>query len=242
MIRTSFLSRTAQAWTQAWAVVGLLGVGTMASLTSEVAWADGGGHGGRGGMRVTEPQRWWDGAHGHGRYYPVPGYRTPVLHRSHTVFYGGMRYAFFDGIWYSNAAHGYVVVRPPYGVVVNDLPTFATLVTVGALSYYYVNGMYYRPLMVDGVRSYEVVAPPVAGTDPAAAPSTPSKLFVYPRQAQSADQQATDEYECHRWAADRSGYDPTVSATGGAASAPGGRSDYQRAQAACLDGRGYTVR
>ncbi|MEX8504363.1 DUF6515 family protein [Leptothrix ochracea] len=223
----SFLSQHAKAV----AVAVLLGWGCF---TGEVALAEG-RHG-----RVE--QRWWDGAHGHGHYYPVPGYRVPILNRGHTVFYGGMRYAFDGGIWYSNMANGYVVVRPPYGIIINDLPTFATLVTVGALSYYYVNGTYYRPLMVEGVRSYEVVAPPVAGGEGGVTAPAPSQLFVYPRQAQSAEQQSTDEYECHHWAADRSGYDPTVRATGGANSTSSGRADYQRAQAACLEGRGYTVR
>jgi hypothetical protein len=127
--------------------------------------------------------------------------------------------------------------------MINDLPSFATLVTVGALSYYYVNGTYYRPMMVDGMRSYEVVAPPVAGGEVGSSgtATAPPQLFVYPRQAQSGDQQATDEYECHHWAADHSGYDPTVRATGGS-STTSGRADYQRAQAACLEGRGYTVR
>jgi hypothetical protein len=199
--------------------------------------------------------RWWDGAHGHGRYYPVPGYRVPraPVH-GYPVFWGGVSYSFYDGIWYSGGTGGYLVVRPPLGIVVNDLPTFATVLTIGALSYYYVNGTYYRPITVNGSQAYEVVQAPVASGQPAATPTNPPRLFVYPRQGQSDDKQAGDEYACHRWASERSGFDPTARATGATTASSGAnesgaprseeqaRSDYQRAQAACLEGRGYTVR
>ncbi len=196
--------------------------------------------------------RWWDGAHGHGRYYPVPGYRVtraPIY--GYPVYWGGVSYSFYDGVWYTGGPGGYLVVRPPLGIVVNDLPTFATVLTLGALSYYYVNGTYYRPVSVNGSQAYEVVQAPVAESQPSSA--SPARLFVYPRQGQSEDKQASDEYACHRWAAERSGFDPTARATGSSSAASGSlssaprsedqaRSDYQRAQAACLEGRGYTVR
>jgi len=63
-----------------------------------------------------------------------------------------------------------------------------------------------------------------------------TKVFVYPRNGQTADQQARDRYECYRFAVAQSGVDPMHS-TGVAQ-----QSDYDRAQAACLEGRGYTVR
>ena len=77
---------------------------------------------------------------------------------------------------------------------------------------------------------------------PVTAAATAARVFVYPRQGQSAEQQAGDEYECHRWAASQSGFDPTIAATGVAQPGTGQREDYQRAAAACLEGRGYTVR
>jgi hypothetical protein len=184
--------------------------------------------------------QWWDGAHGHGHAYPVPGWRVQAMpQHSRVVFYGGVRYGFNDGVWYSPGPSGYLVVRPPYGVVVTDLPTFATVLTIGAASYWYANGIYYRG--VPSGDGYEVVAPPVGGT--AAAPIT-EKLYVYPRNGQTADRQSSDEYECHRWAVTQSGFDPTANATS-SNSAPvdlSKRGDYGRAQAACLDGRGYTVK
>ncbi len=186
--------------------------------------------------RAVGPNRWWDGAYGHGRAYPVPGYRIGVLPpQARFVYYGGARYAFHEGVWYSPGSGGYVVIRPPYGVVIGDLPAFATVLTIGAVTYWYANGVYYRAVPNGG---YEVAAPPVEAQ---VASAGPDRLYVYPRQGQSAEKQASDEYDCHRWAAGQSGFDPTAQATG-TASDVARKADYARAQAACLDGRGYTVK
>lgn len=192
----------------------------------------------------TPRGQWWDGAHGHAHYYPAPGYGVRGLPPgAHSVWWSGARYAFHEGIWYSPAPHGYVVVRPPFGVVVPVLPIFRTVVVIGGLTYLYANGVYYREVVGGG---YEVVPPPVGPggePQPAIAPS-PTKVFVYPRMGQSAEQQASDEYECHRWAVSQSGFDPTAVAIGntGPIVDPARRSDYGRARGACLEGRGYTVR
>lgn len=188
--------------------------------------------------------QWWDGAHGHAHAYPAPGFAVRVPPPgAHTVFWSGTRYAFHEGVWYSPGPHGYAVVRPPYGVVVPILPLFRTVVVIGGLTYLYANGVYYREVVAGG---YEVVPPPVgSGGDPAGVPPpAPDKVFVYPRQGQTAERQATDEYECHRWAVTQSGFDPTASATGTSPAVAdlARRGDYGRARTACLEGRGYTVR
>lgn len=36
-----------------------------------------------------------------------------------------------------------------------------------------------------------------------------AQQFVYPAKGQSPDQQKKDEFECHQWAAQQSGFDPT---------------------------------
>jgi hypothetical protein len=149
---------------------------------------------------------------------------------------GGSHYWVSNGVWYRPHGGSFVVVRPPHGVFIGVLPAFATVVAVGGPTYYYANDVYYRPLTTGG---YEVVDPPPA--DPAPNGAT-SKLYVYPRQGQSAEQQASNEYECHRWAVAQTGFDPTLDATGQASGNEGLRADYSRAYAACLDGRGYTVR
>jgi hypothetical protein len=78
---------------------------------------------------------------------------------------------------------------------------------------------------------------PAAGTDSSAV----SELIAYPKNGQTTEQLAKDKYECHHWATGQTGFDPTQ-AGGGSGSAPNRRSDYFRAQAACLEGRGYSVK
>jgi hypothetical protein len=63
------------------------------------------------------------------------------------------------------------------------------------------------------------------------------KMYVYPAGGQSEAQTAADRFECHSWAADQSGYDPTLGA--------GDRDDaesYTRAFTACMEGRNYVVK
>ncbi len=62
-------------------------------------------------------------------------------------------------------------------------------------------------------------------------------LYVYPAAGQSEQRMADDRYECHRWAADSVGFDPTLGA--------GSRTEadrYARAFTACMEGRDYVVR
>jgi hypothetical protein len=63
------------------------------------------------------------------------------------------------------------------------------------------------------------------------------KLYVYPAAGQSEAQTAEDRYQCHTWAANESGHDPTL----GAASRDEADS-YTRAFTACMEGRSYVVR
>lgn len=186
-----------------------------------------------------DPHQWQDTRHGHVHTYPVQGYRVPQPPpRSTVIVHGGARYWFDSGVWYGGRNGYYVVTRPPRGVVVRALPAFATVVVIGALSYYYANGVYYRPRH-DG--NYEVVDGPDRSATPVPAPDT-TRRYVYPREGQSAERQASDEYECHRWAVGQSGVDPTLQATGQATAGDPRRDDYERAASACLDGRGYSVR
>jgi hypothetical protein len=85
--------------------------------------------------------------------------------------------------------------------------------------------------------------PPVY-VQPAGTPSSAEKIFVYPRQGQSEELQAKDRYECHSWAVSQTQYNPTQPATGDMPVAQRNQmlADYRRAEDACLDGRGYTVK
>jgi len=80
-----------------------------------------------------------------------------------------------------------------------------------------------------------------AGALAAGTPKVP-KVFLYPKNGQSADQQARDRYDCYRFAVAQSGFDPMR--TTGSAPAPASeqQSDFDRAQGACFEGRGYSNR
>lgn len=188
-------------------------------------------------QRAQLPPRWIDSAHNHSRSYPSTGVRVRALPaRTPPLVWAGVNYWFWSGVWYAGAPGGYVIVRPPYGAVVSELPAFRTVVVIGGISYLYLNGVYYRERAEGG---YEVVPSPVTGVGSVG--GVPGRLFVYPAQGQSAELQATDEYECHRWAVSQTGFDPAPAATGQSTEVTR-RADYVRAQTACLEGRGYTLR
>jgi len=85
-------------------------------------------------------------------------------------------------------------------------------------------------------------APAAPAGGPAAGTQKVPRVFLYPRNGQSADQQARDRYDCYRFAVAQSGFDPLR--TSGSAPAPAAeqQSDFDRAQGACFEGRGYSNR
>lgn len=176
-----------------------------------------------------------------------------VLHalpRGHiNVVHGGDRYYFGNGFWYHREPRGYIAVVPPFGLRVHVLPWGYRAVLVGGLTYYVLNDIWYQQIGPD----YVVIAPPVVPpTISAPVQETPAfappaqvgdDFFMYPRNGQSEQQQAKDRYECHLWAKQQTGYDPTLPLGGVAGDISAQkRADYHRAMAACLDGRGYTIR
>jgi len=66
------------------------------------------------------------------------------------------------------------------------------------------------------------------------------KPMAYPRNGQNQERQARDHYDCYQFGVAQSGYDPMRSGYGVASS--GNQAEFARAQAACFEGRGYTVR
>jgi hypothetical protein len=179
-----------------------------------------------------------------------PGYFVRV--------YGGNRFYFSEGVWYRPFAGGFIVADPPIGIAIPLRPAYYTQVWVGGIPYYYANNVYYmqRPegyVVVPPPSGTVVTAPPpgnggvnelgpvggialppAAGTvnsPPASVAATQSdanRLFLYPRQGQSAEQQNRDRSECNSWATNQAN--------------PANQADFQRALSACLDGRGYTVK
>ena len=181
-----------------------------------------------------------DNRYNHNHYYPPRGYTIHTYPpRYRLVPYGGINYYFSAGVWYRPSGLNLTVVLPPIGIRIPVLPEFYTTIWVGGIPYYYAGGVYYTWLPQE--RVYVVTAPP-SDTQVTQAPATPDELFVYPKQGQTAEQQAKDRYECHRWAVEQTGFDPTQ--PGGNvdnAQYAGKRADYQRATKTCLEARGYSV-
>lgn len=184
----------------------------------------------------------FDTRHKHNHYYPPHGHIEPALPPGHRVIrYRDVNYHYHAGVWYRPYGTRFIVALPPIGLVVPILPPFYTTIWVGALPYYYAGGVYYT--WQPEYRSYVVAeAPPEQQVRESLNGNGSDSLFIYPKQGQSEQQQAKDRYECHRWAADQTGFDPTQ--PGGSVSEgqhAGKRTDYHRAMKACLEARGYSV-
>ena len=234
-----------------------------------------------------------DRRHGHDHVYPDRGAVVrDVARGAITVNYAGMSFRFTGGVWYQRLGPAYVVVAPPIGVTVPQLPPFATSFDSAGKTYLYANDIFYTPRpdlggyevvndpedlvapppqAASGISPYRIAsALPKAAQDPtrsaiepkspaasspapppapAASPSSvssipinPTGVAIYPHNGQSADQQALDRYECYQFAVAQTGFDPLAS-NSGVPPAETARHDaaYSRAQASCLEGRGYSV-
>jgi len=176
-------------------------------------------------------------------------------------YYGGWGRGYWGGGW---GCCGWGWWGPGWwgvGVYAAWLPWYYNLYWWDGYPYYYYNNSYY---VWDGdAGEYQQVNPPQGfrpDTSAASAGQAPmnSELFAYPRAGQSPEQQARDKDECSRWASGQTG----AQAPPGAPGAPGGTAGaspgstaagappsavtqhdaYLRAEAACLEGRNYTVR
>jgi hypothetical protein len=126
-----------------------------------LAHADGRGH-----EREREHERYrtphfvYDDRFHHNHYYPVPGYAVSVLPAGNIAltFRGGGRYFFHGGVWYAPGPAGYIVTRPPVGIVVPVLPPAYSTVYVAGAPYYYANDIYYT----QAPGGYAVAQPPAS--------------------------------------------------------------------------------
>ena len=181
-----------------------------------------------------------DGRYNHGRYYPQRGAFRPSLPEGYRPYYrGGNRYYFSGGAWYEPRGGGFVVIRPPSGLVISMLPSYYSTVWFGGVPYYYADNVYYS--WQPEQNGYAVVDPPEDADAPSPPPdSAQDDLMIYPKNGQSKEQQAADQFECHNWAKGQTGFDPTQPG-GSSGNADTARSNYNRAMSACLQGRGYQV-
>jgi hypothetical protein len=197
------------------------------------------------GGHVQRRGEFMDTRHGHNHFYPRRGIHIKTLPGAHWRFmHHGVPFFFSGGVWYRPYGPRFVVVTPPIGLVIPFLPSSYVTIWIGGRPYYYANEVYYTPYG-DG---YMVVEPPqdvfqTPESEPYAAEDqsqSGDRIFSYPLEGQSQQQQDKDRYECHRWAVNQAGYDPT-NPSGGISDSQK-RSDYRRAMEACLTGRGYSVK
>jgi hypothetical protein len=157
---------------------------------------------------------YWRGGYWHGGYWPRCNYGwgfawfLPVLPLAYaTYWYGSVPYYYANDVYYT--------YNPSYdGYVATDPPPVADSSATGAGA-----------------------APDTGAQAPLSAPSSGAafgpgvgQIFMYPKNGQSPEQQATDKAECQKWASEQAGQV--------AQNAP----DYQRAMVACVEGRGYSAR
>jgi hypothetical protein len=180
-------------------------------------------------MQRRDTQLRLDQRHHHDHYYPGRGQVIPALPRaSIRIGFGGGNYFFHGGVWFRPQGGRFVVVVPPRGIGVPVLPPAYTTLWIGGAPYYYANDVYYTRAPGPG---YVVVEPPPAAeqAQPVPVPAALPDPIIYPRNGQSSEQLEQDRQDCNRWATTQ----PQAMADAQV---------FQRAAAACMDGRGYTVR
>jgi YMGG-like Gly-zipper len=80
------------------------------------------------------------------------------------------------------------------------LPHGYKTIRVGSYKYYSHNNVYYKPIN----NGYVVVEEPTIITT-----TTNSPMYIYPALGQTSEQQRQDRYECHVWASEQTGFDPS---------------------------------
>ena len=172
-------------------------------------------------------------------HYPAIGDHVRALPPgSRTIKVGRQDYRYHNGSFYAPGPAGaYVVVRAPIGAQVSVLAPGYVSFSIGAGQFFFANYTFYA--WNEDRTGYVVVEKPPGAEAAIAATEAAStaEIYVYPNKEQSTEQQGRDRYECYLWAVEKSGFDPVAGEPDAARS-----SDYQRAIAACLEGRGYTVR
>ncbi len=85
-----------------------------------------------------------------------------LSHDYRTYRHHGHRYYFSDGYFYEGGPGKYVIVNPPIGVIVSNVPSGCRQHWINGRVYYEYNNIYYVP----GLAGYQVVAPPVTVVEP----------------------------------------------------------------------------
>jgi hypothetical protein len=200
-----------------------------------------------GSTAMASPQ---GGSHGGGGHFATG---HAVVHAGWGGYHGGWGgYRGGWGGWHGGWGYGWGFWGA--GLWLATLPWGYSTYWWGGVPYYYYDNTYYNWNGASGV--YQAVPPPPGRDDGGALPpagpapgasapqgATAGEFFMYPKAGQSAEQQAKDRYECHQWAAQQAGFDPTQPSGGVPADQAGTkRAEYLRADGACLEGRNYSVK
>jgi hypothetical protein len=201
------------------------GVGHYGIGAGHAGWTGRYGAGYYGG-RYWGGAHYWGGGYWHGVFWPHiwfnPGWAwwlgaLPLGYA--TFWWGGVPYYYWNDLYYtwSPGYNGYVVTEPP-PVATDDNSAQNSGDAGGA--------------------QYAQPGEPAPYNGPAQSGAGVGDVYVYPRNGQSDAQTQSDRYECHSWAVNQTGFDPTRPPQ----QASGSADDYRRAMVACLDARGYTAR
>ncbi len=193
------------------------------------------------GGKAPPPREQWHGGRPDGGWGPgprwQPGYRVDNIPQGRwRVPHGGIDYYYSDGYWYRPYGPSYIVVTPPYGVRVRTLPSYAEQLWIGSALYFIAAGTYY--LYQADRQEYVVTSPPTQVTSNNGWQGNGYDVVAYPARGQSEAQVAQDRYDCHRWAVNQSGFDPSQANYAPAANVA---DIYRRSLGACMAGRGYSV-
>lgn len=117
----------------------------------------------------------------HQAHYYQPGksyahYYRPNLPKSHLeIRVSGLAYYYYGGHFFQHTPSGYVIVRPPEGVVIETLPVGYKPIPYDGTTYYYFDRTYY----VKEPAGYVVITPPApVVTENKSAVEAPVKTIV----------------------------------------------------------------
>jgi len=103
-----------------------------------------------------------------------------------TIWAGGTRYYYYDGLYYTSVGYGdYVLVNPPIGAYVSAIPPDFQPVNINGRIYYTDGGVYY---ILTRYHGYKVVAAPLVYAQPQQVIVTQPVTNVVTTQAPAYDQ------------------------------------------------------
>jgi hypothetical protein len=178
------------------------------------------------------------GGHGASRYNYNFGHRKSFLPAGFLALtFAGLNYYYNSGLFYQRVGHEYAVIRPPLGVGISILPAGYRTIYRDRNRFYTANGIFYS--WDENRRNYIVVNNPDTLALSTSASKNISEQYVYPVLGQNDMQTSKDRYECYLWATDQTGVEPAQIAN---QQNLNDLENYQRANGACLEARGYSVK